>query len=151
MLLALNTGLRRGELFGLRWCDINFTAGILTVTATSAKSGQTRRIPLNAEAHSVLSDWRQRGQGDGLVFPGNGGGRLGNINKSWGGVVAAVGLADFRFHDLRHTFASRLVQAGVDLNTVRELLGHRDIAMTLRYGHLSPDNLRSAVNRINAR
>jgi len=68
-----------------------------------------------------------------------------NINKSWDGLVDAAKLSDFRFHDLRHHFASRLVMAGVDLNTVRELLGHADIGMTLRYAHLAPAKLAAAV------
>jgi integrase len=149
VLVALNTGLRRGELLGLKWADVNLPAELLTVTAASAKSGQSRRVPLNPEALPILVAWKQRsGKSDGLVFPGAGGNRMGNINRSWRGVVTSAGLRDFRFHDLRHTFASKLVQAGVDLNTVRELLGHRDIAMTLRYGHLSPDNLRAAVSKM---
>jgi integrase len=149
VIVALNTGLRRGELFSLRWIDVNLDSKVLTVTAAGAKSGQTRRVPLNVEAMVVLTAWRQRRKGKvGLIFPGAGGARLTNVNRSWRGVVKLAKLIDFNFHDLRHSFASKLVQAGVDLNTVRELLGHSEIAMTLRYSHLSPDNLRSAVERI---
>jgi site-specific recombinase XerD len=62
--------------------------------------------------------------------------------------VKAAGIEDFRFHDLRHTFGSRLVMSGVDLRTVQELMGHRTIAMTLRYTHLSPDHQQQAVERL---
>ena len=149
VLLALNTGLRRGELFSLKWSDVDLDAKMLTVVATSAKSGQTRRIPLNEEALTVLTTWRNRqGNAEGLVFPGADGARLTNITKSWGGVVKFAKLSGFNFHDLRHTFASRLVQAGVDLNTVRTLLGHSEIATTLVYAHLAPDNLRAAVEKV---
>lgn len=149
VLVALNTGMRRGELFSLRWQDVDLAAGVVTVRAATAKSGQTRRIPLNKAAATVLSRWRARHpSGDGLVFPGDEGKRLDNINKSWRGVVKIAGVTGFNFHDLRHTFASRLVQAAVDLNTVRELLGHSEIAMTQRYAHLSPDNLRAAVEKV---
>jgi integrase len=149
VLVALNTGLRRGELFSLRWADVNLGGKMLTVVAASAKSGHTRRVPLNTEALAVLTAWRDRHRDSvGLVFAGAGGERLNNINRSWRGVVKGAKLTDFKFHDLRHTFASKLVQAGVDLNTVRELLGHSEIAMTLRYSHLAPDNLRLAVEKV---
>ena len=149
VVVALNTGLRRGELFSLRWVDVNLDAKVLTVAAAGSKSGQTRRVPLNVEALAVLTAWREPRKGKvGLVFPGARGARLSNINRSWRAAVKLARLNDFNFHDLRHTFASNLVQAGVDLNTVRELLGHSEIAMTLRYSHLAPDNLRLAVEKV---
>ena len=148
VLVALNTGMRRGELFGLQWEHVNLSGKLLTITAGNAKSRKARHLPLNTEALDVLTRWQQQGEGAGLVFPSAGGGRMDNINTSWGGIVADAKLADFRFHDLRHTFASKLVMAGVDLNTVRELLGHADIAMTLRYAHLAPDKLAEAVARL---
>jgi integrase len=150
ILVALNTGLRRGELFSLRWSDIDLDGAMLTVRAAAAKSGDSRRVPLNAEARTVLRAWnkQQKPGEEAFVFPGEGGERLTNCNKSWSAVVKSAKLTNFRLHDLRHSFASKLVQAGVDLNTVRALMGHSDIAMTLRYGHLSPDNLRLAVEKI---
>ena len=148
VLLALNTGLRRGEIFSLDWRSVSLDRAMVTVEAGNAKSRKARHVPLNAEALDVLTRWgAQRGMA-GLVFPSPEGGRLTNINKSWNSVVTAAELSDFRFHDLRHDFASKLVMAGVDLNTVRELLGHADIAMTLRYAHLAPDKLADAVARI---
>lgn len=151
VLLALNTGLRRGELLGLRWENINLQGAILTVPAGIAKSRKGRHVPLNTEAQGVLKRWWQQVPGDGLVFPGPGGGRMGNISTSWEGLAAAAKLEGFRFHDLRHDFASKLVMAGVDLNTVRELLGHSDLKMTLRYAHLAPQKLADAVAKLGAR
>lgn len=148
VLVAMNTGLRRGELFGLRWSDVNLSGKLLTVTAATAKSQKTRHVPLNAEALDVLKRWKKQGDGDGLVFPSPGGARFDNIQSSWEALTADAKLADFRFHDLRHDFASKLVMAGVDLNTVRELLGHGDIKMTLRYAHLAPHKLADAVARL---
>jgi integrase len=151
VLLALNTGLRRGELLGLKWAGVNLPAKLLTVTAATAKSGHTRRVPLNAEAQSTLEAWHKR-QGkpavEALVFPGHGGERMTRIDTSWGTLTKEAKLKNFRLHDCRHHFASKLVQAGVDLYTVKELLGHSEIAMTERYSHLAPDNLRSAVEKI---
>jgi integrase len=147
-LLAINTGLRRGEIFNLKWADIDFVGRILTVTGKTAKSGKTRHIPLNAEAYSVLQGWfQQRGAGD-LVFPARDGGRLDNITSAWERLLKQAEIEGFRFHDLRHDFASKLVMAGVDLNTVRELLGHSDIKMTLRYAHLAPEKLAAAVAKL---
>jgi integrase len=151
VLVALNTGLRRGELLGLTWGSVNFSAKLLTVTAGTAKSGHTRRVPLNTEALATLTAWHER-QGkpaaEALVFPGHDGERMTRIDTAWGTLMKTAGLKNFRLHDCRHHFASRLVQAGVDLYTVKELLGHSEIAMTEKYAHLAPDNLRRAVEKV---
>jgi integrase len=149
VLLALNTGLRRGELLALTWDAVDLVGALLTVKGSSAKSGRTRRVPLNVEAIAVLRAWRLEGWvPTGLVFAGRDGGRMVSLKTAWKTIATAAKLKDFRFHDLRHTFASRLVQAGVDLNTVRELLGHADLTMTLRYAHLAPGDLAAAVARL---
>ncbi|MFT4247664.1 MAG: site-specific integrase [Pseudomonas sp.] len=149
VLLALNTGMRRGELLGLDWKNVNLPGKLVTVTAGNAKSRKARHLPLNAEALDVLTRWKEQSPGAGLVFPSpKTGGRMDNINSSWEEACSTAHLADFHFHDLRHSFASKLVMAGVDLNTVRELLGHSDIRMTLRYAHLAPDKLAEAVAKL---
>lgn len=151
VILALNTGLRRGELLGLTWAAVNFSAKLLTVVAATAKSGHTRRVPLNAEALSILTTWHERQgrpDGDALVFIGPTGERMTRIDTAWGSLMKAARIKNFRLHDCRHHFASKLVQAGVDLYTVKELLGHSEIAMTERYSHLAPDNLRAAVEKV---
>jgi integrase len=151
VLLALNSGLRRGEIFNLRWKDIDLASKWLTVVGATAKSGQTRRIPLNTEVCATLEGWQaQAGRvaRDTHVFPGVGGNRLTTVTTAWRSVSKLAKLDNFRFHDLRHHFASRLVQSGIDLNVVRELMGHADITMVLRYGHLSPDRLTTAVEKV---
>lgn len=150
VLLALNTGLRRGELFQLRWEDVSTRSGMLTVQGAGAKTGQTRHVPLNSEAVRVLALWKPEGASQhSIVFSGeNDDEPLTTVNKSWAGLVHAAKVQAFRFHDLRHTFASKLVMAGIDLNTVRELLGHSQIAMTLRYAHLAPEHKAAAVERL---
>ncbi len=148
VVLSLNTGLRRGELFNLKWADIDISRAMLTVSGQGAKNGQTRHIPLNDEAMAELRGWKAQSQDNGLVFPGRNGKRFDNINNSWQKLLKDSDIVNFRWHDLRHTFASRLVMAGVDLNTVRELLGHADIKMTLRYAHLGPQVKRAAVAKL---
>lgn len=140
-LIALNTGLRRGEITQLTWADVNLPGKIVTVRAGYAKSGKARHLPLNSEAVDVLKRWKKQ-EPDGRLF------KLICTTKAWGRLMEAAKLENFRFHDLRHTFASKLVMAGVDLNTVRELLGHGDIAMTMRYAHLAPEHKAAAVEML---
>lgn len=149
-LLALNTGLRRGELFDLEWsaCNLDGPSPSIAVHGDKAKSGKTRHIPLNFTALDTLKKWKSQNEGEVLVFPSPiTGGRFDNIKKTWAGLVGKknANIENFRFHDCRHHFASMLVQRGVDLNVVRELLGHASLTMTLRYAHLSPDNSARAV------
>jgi integrase len=148
VLTAMNTGLRRGELFSLEWRDVDLGRNIVTVRPASAKSGKARHVPLNTEARAALKQWKKQGEGEGLVFPGVEGGRMTNINKSWAGLMTDAKLKDFRTHDLRHHFASKLVMGGVDLYTVKELLGHSDFAMTQRYAHLAPEHKAAAVEKL---
>lgn len=148
VLVSINTGLRRGELFNLRWPDVDLVQKVLTVEGDGAKSGQTRHIPLNREALATLEAWKKQSRKTGYVFPGKGGQRLDNVNSAWSALLKDAGIEAFRWHDLRHTFASRLAMAGVPLNTIRELMGHSDIQMTLRYAHLAPDVKAQAVELI---
>jgi len=148
VLLTLNTGLRRGEMFNLRWEDVNIQRKTLTVHGETAKSGQTRHLPLNWEALAVLDAWHQQSPREGYVFPGKGGQRLDNTRKAWERLLQEAGITGFTWHDLRHTFASNLVMVGASLAVVRELLGHADLTMTLRYAHLAPDHKAEAVNRL---
>jgi integrase len=119
------------------------------VRGDGAKSGQTRQIPLNDHARDVLKAWRSAdAKRDDRVFTGRDGERLTDIKTAWARITKEAKVQAFRFHDLRHTFASKLVQVGIDLNTVRELLGHADIKMTLRYSHLAPEQRRAAVAKL---
>jgi integrase len=148
VLLDLNTGLRRDELFRLKWSDINLERKILTVAGENAKSGHTRHVPLNSECIALLREWRKQETGE-LVFPSPlTGKKFNSVAKAWTLLRKRAELNDFRLHDLRHTFASKLVMAGVDLYTVKELMGHSTIQMTERYAHLAPEHKASAVERL---
>jgi len=150
VLLALNTGLRRGEIFNLHWPDIDLNDRTLTVQGQTSKSGSTRYIPMNDEVFSVLVTWRNQSASEKLVFPSPATGkRFDNISSSWKNLTADASIKNFNFHDLRHHFASKLVMAGVNLNTVRELLGHSSLEQTLRYAHLDPEHKAKAVALLN--
>lgn len=148
ILLSINTGLRQGELFSLRWDNVNLEQAMLTIEGAYAKSGKTRHIPLNTEALNTLKTWRKQTSGNGIVFSSKDGKPFDNVKKAWAGILAEAKIENFRWHDMRHHFASRLVMVGVDLNTIRELLGHADMAMTLRYAHLAPEHKANAVEKL---
>jgi integrase len=146
VLASMNTGMRRGEVFKLRWRDVDLAQQVLTVRSASAKSEKRRDIFLNAEALATLEAWRGMCDPDtDLVFPGDKGKALTSTKRSWEAVLADAGIKGFRWHDLRHHFASKLAMAGVDLNTVCELLGHSDDKITQRYAHLAPSHKRKAI------
>jgi integrase len=147
IIISLKTGLRRGELFDLEWRDINFREKILTVRGETAKSNRTRHIPLSPIAFDVLNLWRaQQPNTSGYVFPSDDGRRLNNVKKSWQGILKKAKIGSFRWHDMRHDFASKLVMKGAPLNTVRELCGHANMNTTLRYAHLAPDHKADAIS-----
>lgn len=143
VLVSMNTGMRRGELLSLRWAAVDFKQRQLTIEGSTAKNRQTRHLPLNSEALATLKAWREQAPDSERVFPIDTG-----FKSAWAPLLVRAKLTAFRWHDLRHHFASRLVQAGVPINTVRELLGHASLAMTLRYAHLAPDQKREAVARL---
>ena len=157
VLLALNTGMRRGEALGLTWGAVDFQRGLIHVEAATSKSGQSRDIPMTAEARAVMKAFSEQQTPQcaqspdpaAYVFALPDGTRLQSIgHKTWSALTWAAKIKDFRFHDLRHDYASRLVMADVDLYSVSKLLGHSDIAMTQRYAHLAPDYLRAAVRKL---
>lgn len=149
VLLSMNTGLRRGELFKLTWGSVDLGKRLLTVVGTTSKRLKTRHIPLNSEALEVLKGWKaQQSDKTGLVFPSEDGKPFDNVKKAWAAILEKANIQAFRWHDLRHHFASWLVMKGVDLNTVRDLMGHSDIKMTLRYAHLAPEHKADAVAKL---
>jgi len=149
ILLSLNLGVRRGELFSLKWHDIDFNQKNVTITASSAKAGQSRHIPLNPEAFEILHKWKEQpGVKSQYVFTGKDGKPFFDLKTAWKNILNKAEIKNFRWHDLRHSFASKLVMENVNLNVIRELLGHSSYQMTLKYSHLSPGAKVDAVNRL---
>lgn len=152
IVLALNTGCRRGELLGLEWSRVDMTRSLFYLDAAHTKTAKRRSVPLNADSLGALREllqWRAREYpGSPWVFPSASGGHVRWLKTAFRNSCQRAGIADFRIHDLRHTCASWLVMAGVDLYTVRDLLGHTSIATTERYAHLAPDRLSAAVAKL---
>jgi len=144
--LALNTGLRLSEMYGLTWENVNVSRRVLTIPLS--KNGEMRHVPLNGPAVAALVELRKRGDGTGRVIRNPQGEPLSDPRHWFEPAVRTAKIRAFSWHCLRHTFASRLVMAGVDLRTVQELLGHKSIGMTVRYSHLAPSHTLAAVERL---
>jgi integrase len=143
---ALLTGMRREELLSLKWEQIR--NGFIYLTET--KSGKARQIPINDRLAEVFRGLRRNNQlKSPYVFCDSNGRRFHEVKRSFTSACRRAGIEAFRFHDLRHTFASQLVMKGVSLKAVQELLGHADIKMTMRYSHLSQAHLKDAVAVLN--
>ena len=145
--IALNTGMRKEEILGLVWERLNLSTAMITLYRT--KSGKPRSIPINADLEAALlalePDPSKR---EGLLFKKRDGRRWGQVRTAFETALARADIADFRFHDLRHSFASHFAMRGGSLQDLKELLGHSDLKMTLRYAHLSTKHLRQSIERL---
>jgi len=137
---ALFTGMRQGEILSLKWQQVERACGVVALEADQTKTDEARQVRLNARSDAVLA--RRWKDGAEYVFESQ---NWSHYQSAWEAAVRRAKIMNFRFHDLRHTFASWLVQKGRPLKEVQEALGHRTLTMTLRYAHLSADNLRAAV------
>jgi integrase len=155
VLLSLNTGIRQGALFALKWEDIDLDQQTITLRADDAKNGKTTRLPLSDDAIDVLISWKAQSERTGpdeLIFPSpKTGGIMNDPRRAWESLMKAAKIENFRWHDMRHDFASQLVMKGVDLNIVRELMCHASLNMTMRYAHLAPESKLNAVQALNRR
>mgnify|MGYP000106101919 FL=1 len=139
---ALNTGMRRGEILGLKWEQVDLRFGFISLEDT--KSGEGREIPINNALKSLFEGMPHSIESV-YVFTGIDGDPYKEIKRSFNTALRRAEIHYATFHTLRHTFASHLVMKGVDLTTVKELLGHKSLTMTLRYSHLAPEHKMKAV------
>lgn len=138
--IALNTGMRRGEIMGLTWDRVKFDRGVLVLEGIHAKGKTRREIPMTDTVDALLSAWP--GPRQGRLFP------AGRPDRGYLHALETAELADVTFHTLRHTFASHFMMRGGNLYELQKLLGHKDITMTMRYAHLSPEHLRASMERM---
>lgn len=148
IIFALNSGCRREEILSLKWEQVDLRHGFINLVRT--KNGERRQVPINDTLREMLQGLVRRLDVPWVFFDSETGKRFTDVKRSFSTACKKAGIVDFHFHDLRHTFASHLVMGGVDLTTVSRLMGHKSLSMTLRYSHLAPSHLVSAVNVLNS-
>jgi integrase len=148
--MAIETGLRLSNLCDLNWSEVNLFSRMITINGESMKNDDYLGMPLTDKAFQILKELQKTPCLSGCVFHDDGT-RLYDrkVQRSFKNALEKAGISNFHFHDLRHTFASYLRQNGVDLHTISNLLGHKDLRMTKRYAHLNVDSLRSAMSKLN--
>ena len=152
ILVALHAGLRRGEILRLRWADVDLQQGVLVVRKSKTRSGRGRRVNLNSMLRRMLFSLHDEERGE-WVFPspkrfqtpGEPERHIGDVKNAFRRAVRLAGIAPITFHQLRHTFCSRLADAGIPLPVIQDLAGHASIMMTRRYTHPSEDLKQRAV------
>ncbi len=153
VVVAISTGMRRGEILNLRWGDVDLTRGRLVLRET--KNGELRVVPLTGHAFECMKGWAKVARIDtDLVFPGTGRGKNAKpleFRKHWLAALNRAGISDFCFHDLRHTAASYLAMGGATLSEIAEVLGHKTLQMVKRYAHLSEAHTTRVVRALNDR
>jgi len=144
LIVALNTGMRKREILNLKWKNINFSKGYIFIE--DSKSGRSRKIPMNNLVYKTLKSLKNE---SGFVFynpetkkP------IQDVKRAFGTACKKAGIIGLRFHDLRHTAATKMIEAGVDLVTASKILGHASIQMTMRYAHPTPENMKRAVEKL---
>jgi integrase len=144
LIIALNTGMRRGEILGLRWRDVDFVKGFILIE--DSKSGRSRKVPMNSLIFETLRAMNRERE---FVFENpETRTNIKDVKTAFKGACRRAEIKGIRFHDLRHTAASRMIETGADLVTVSKILGHATIQMTMRYCHPTPENMRRAVEKL---
>jgi len=148
VIFALNTGLRKSEILNLKWDEVDLNLRCIVLGAEKTKSKRKHILPLNKSALEVIERRLKEKRSDCPYVFHREGKKVRCFKRAFKRALILAGIKDFRFHDLRHTFASRLVQKGVDLYVIKHLLNHADITTTQRYAHLRLDNMRKAVEML---
>jgi integrase len=158
LLVAIHTGMRLGELLALTWKDVDLGSG--TIAIREAKSGEERIAWMSPIARATLQALRAKqiqesAASDSVALIRGSyifGAALGSARtclwRYWQPALRKAGIEDLRFHDLRHTFATRLVARGIDIYRVKTLIGHKTLRKTERYAHVADEHLREAVERL---
>ncbi|MFI5323998.1 MAG: tyrosine-type recombinase/integrase [Thermodesulfobacteriota bacterium] len=147
IITALSTGMRKSEILTLRWTNIDLESGVITIEQTNTKNKKMRRVPISSSLRTLLIELKLKGGGNEFVFLSLAGTPYKNHESLKGAferVCEKAGIAGFRFHDLRHTAATRMIERGASIVAVSKILGHSDLKMTMRYSH-PEESLKEAV------
>ncbi len=144
LIVALNTGMRRNEILSLKWHDVNFIKGFILIE--DSKSGKSRKVPMNATVFETLKSLSRSSEY--VFFNPETKDHVKDIKTGFRAACRRAEIKGLRLHDLRHTAASKMIEAGVDLVTVSKILGHSSIQMTMRYAHPTPENMKRAVEKL---
>jgi len=148
IVVALQTGMRQGEILGMKWENVDFEQKTIYIAHT--KTGRPRKLPMNKPVEVELRSLKQDASSEEHVFSyARTGLKLTTFRHAWDGACTEAKISGLRFHDLRHTFATRLRAKGVHEMDIMSLLGHTTLQMTSRYTHAMPENLRTAVDSLN--
>lgn len=145
IICALDTGMRRGEIFKLCWRDVDFELKQIHIQAMNTKTLSARSVPVSARLLTELAALPQRAP-FARVF-----GVTDTVKRSWATAKRIAGINDLRFHDLRHTFATRLVQGGLPIAEVSRILGHTSVGTTFRYANIDDTTFSRVLGIINSR
>ena len=144
LIIALNAGMRRNEILSLKWKNIDFRKGMIFIE--DSKSGRSREVYMNGLIFKALKELPQNSD---YVFPNQETGKhILDVKTSFKTACKKVAIKGLRFHDLRHTAATKMVEAGIDIATVSKILGHSSIVMTMRYAHPGEKTMRAAAEKL---
>ena len=144
IIIAANTGMRKMEILSLKWEDIDFRRGIIHIK--DSKNGRAREVYMNGPVFEALKALPK--ESEFVFFNQATGNHITSVRKSFKKACEDMGIKNFRFHDLRHCCATKMVEAGVDLVTVSKILGHSDIKLTMRYAHPGEKTMRAAAEKL---
>jgi len=144
---ALNTGMRKGEILSLKWFDVDLDMNMITINQTNSKSKKQRKIPVSSRMRSMLLELKLQSGNQEYVFTDIQGRAIRTIRSAFQTACRKAGLEGLRFHDLRHTAATRMVESGANIVAISKILGHSDIKTTMRYAH-PEDSLKEALESL---
>ncbi len=144
LIIALNTGMRKNEILSLKWDNVDFLRGYILIE--QSKSGKARKVPMNGAASSALMGLPHAAEY--VFYNRETKAPVQDIKTAFAAACRRAKISGLRLHDLRHTAATWMIQAGVDIVTVSKILGHASIQMTMRYAHPTPENMKRAVERL---